>query len=194
MNVIGYANPNKYYPSPLITFATKGERTFAIYPSCKIIEIKNFSDLKDEIPNYISSKGEKEILDGDYTFALKEGKFIIGKPSRVREEIELIAKNRNTTGVNLDILRDFLLEDSQIINSIKKNSWLSYIERLRNMSRVRVLVTERNVIIGGKKYSAPRVIIQIFKKSGYKSHIRKNFHHDSNLSEDIVTKSYPIPV
>jgi hypothetical protein len=180
MNVIGYSNPNNYYPSPLITFVKDGENHYVIYPSCTMIEIENFSEIKDIIPHYIPENNELEINHGSYAFALSRESILIGSPVNVREKLEIIAKENSDTIINISLLHTFLkntTSDKRVI------TWLDYIESIKDNIKIRVLITSRNIIHKGECVQAERLIIQLRKLNGYKSHLRKNFHYNKTFSD-----------
>lgn len=190
MEIIGYANPNKYYPSPLITFAKKDDISYVIYPSTKVIKIDNFDSVFSDVPHFIKEDSGRYISDGAYAFAVSEGTIFIDTPERVREELSSVVKNNIMIGEDLEILEEYLentIDDVPPISENKKKIfWLDYIEMLKNYSNVRVLITKRRVFVRGQYFQAERLIIQLFKSSGFKSHLRKNLHHDENI-ESLAT-------
>ena len=196
MNVIGYANPNNYFPSPLITFAEENDRYFAIYPSCKVVEIENFKEIENRIPHYVNENNKYTINHGNYAYGIDKDRVLIGKPIAVRKELFKTLESNKCDEISMLMLREFLentSDDGTVIIDGCKSTWISYLESIKSNPKVKVLITKRKVLFRGVKLEAQRIIIQLRKKSGLKSHLRKNFHHDDDVANIIMKRNDILP-
>lgn len=191
MEIIGYSNSNNYFPSPLIAFAKEKKEHYAIFPSGRAVIIENFKDIKQEIPHFIKEKKKISIQEGEYAFGVNNTDILIGKPFYLYRQLEKLLKSKKLAQKESELVAEFLENTSQD----KELTWLDYIESVKNVTRVRVLITRRRVKRknGEERPLAERIIVQFKKNFNFKSCLRKNLHVEESHEELPMRYTFLLP-
>lgn len=191
MEIIGYSNSNNYFPSPLIAFAKENNDHYAIFPSGRAVLIENFKDIKHEIPHFIKEKKKISIKEGEYAYGVNNTDILIGKPFYLYKQLEKLLKSNRLAQKQSVLVAEFLENTSHD----RELTWLDYIESVKNVTRVRVLITKRRVKrrIGEERLLAERIIVQLKKNFNFKSCIRKNLHVEESYKELPMRYTFLLP-
>jgi len=111
--IVGYGNPNNYFPTYIIIVYEDGKGYSARYPSgaeYKINESFTVDDIK-EMKGYLSvSENDKGVLDtNDIGFAFSEKEIIVGPFELIKQKIEEALAGNTVTEHDEKILRLLLV-------------------------------------------------------------------------------------
>lgn len=184
MKIVGYVNPNGFFPSPLITIAEDQGEYCAFYPGGGPFHIDDLTAVKKEINDFIENKSELEISTGEYAYAIDQKTILVKPPNIMYSELKSYLKQHCDEPAH-EILSEYLRAN------VKDNpncvTWDFFITWIYKLHRVRVLITTRTVKKSHKE--GKRVIVQLSKHSNYKTFYKKNIPVNQDYKQ-INVKSF----
>ncbi len=91
MIILGYINRNMYFPSPLTIIATKNSKYYAIFPSNHTVEIEDYENEIEALPNFYKENKHIILNESDIAYGISETSIIIDNPNNIYEYIKKLS-------------------------------------------------------------------------------------------------------
>lgn len=174
MNIIGYINPNKFLPSPLVVVAQSTDGFYAIYPSLEKYKLPNTTSPEElsKLNNFTFEKNSNlKLQPAAFSFGMPDGVVVTGSPYVIK--CTLRASLKETANSYDEKTRELFEEFYENLHAFFT------LEDFRNLIsgklNIAVIVTSRKLKNKhGEK--APRVLIQRIEKSNRCTLFRKNIY------------------
>ena len=173
MIIVGYLNPNVYFPALLATVVRDADSFVVVFPTSKmqrLSDVRSISDLQ-KLKTFIpDDSGRRFVSSASYAYGLSEHNVISGSPAAVRVELMRLIKSgdlqeRSADKERQDAILEFL-ENSPKFLSLQNLKNLS-----EDFSNFLVFTTPRK--LRGKQEIASSFLIQQRGKGATKTRYRK---------------------
>jgi hypothetical protein len=86
--LLGFVNPNNYFPSAIIIVYKNDNEFFIRYPTCNAVELsKELVEVTLNHHHFFSADEERQINKNEYAFALSREKIIIDTHEKIMSEL-----------------------------------------------------------------------------------------------------------
>lgn len=172
MNLIGYLNRSRLYPTPLISVGREGNRFFAIFPTGERALLKDISSTQQLVsrPTYVQSPEQGSESIPQMAFGLAPDRIVAGSRDYVGRMLSDLLKN-GTSGLSIEdagSIRKFLIA----IHSLDDKLIVDEIDSLSADAKLLVRLEQRT--LRRRKGTDKTIVLQSMNHRGVKTIYRKN--------------------
>ncbi len=106
--ILGYSNPNSFFPAPLITYVDNTEYVEAIYPSGESSRLENFEAIKKQLRQFLPEQRDLSFSREQLSYAVSKDVVITGNAAEIAEELQALLTRNGITSGQQELIRSFL--------------------------------------------------------------------------------------